>query len=81
MATSPGRLKQRVCRCVCRIVAKVRGYGVIMATIADSDWAVAVDRATTRLGHTVSRRIGRRRDRHVQAHHPVAGALSKPVPR
>lgn len=48
---------------VCRILAKVQGCGAIMATVADSDWTAAVDRATTRIGHTVSRQIGRRRDR------------------
>lgn len=64
----------------CRILAKVQGCGVIMATVADSDWTAAVDRATTRIGHTVSRRIGRLRDRRIQAYRTsVAGAASHPA--
>lgn len=53
---------------VCRILAKVQGCGAIMATVVDSDWTAAVDRATTRIGHTVSRQVGRLRDR--QTGHP-----------
>ena len=49
---------------VCRIVAKVQGCGSVMAAVADSDWKAAVDRATTRIGHTVARQIDRARDRH-----------------
>ena len=50
---------------VCRVLAKVQGCGAIMAAVADSDWHAAVDRATTRIGHTVSRRLGRMRQRQV----------------
>jgi putative sigma-54 modulation protein len=50
---------------VCRILAKVEGCGTVMATVTDSDWTAAVDRATTRIGHTVSRQVGRLRDRQV----------------
>ena len=65
---------------VCRILAKVQGCGTIMATVADSEWQAAVDRATTRVGHTVSRRIGRLRERQVQG--PRAfGGRAVPVPR
>ena len=49
---------------VCRILAKVQGCGAVMAAVADSDWTAAVDRATTRIGHTVARQIDRARDRH-----------------
>ena len=52
---------------VCRILAKVQGCGSIMATVSDSDWHAAIDRATTRIGHTVSRQVGRRRERNVEA--------------
>ncbi len=48
---------------VCRILAKVQGCGSMMAAVADSDWTAAVDRATTRIGHTVARQIDRVRDR------------------
>lgn len=48
---------------VCRILAKVQGCGSMMAAVADSDWTAAVDRATTRIGHTVARQVGRARDR------------------
>jgi putative sigma-54 modulation protein len=49
---------------VCRILAKVQGCGAVMASVADSDWTAAVDRATTRIGHTVARQIDRARGRH-----------------
>lgn len=69
---------------MCRILAKVRGCGAVMATIVDSDWTAAVDRATTRIGHTVSRRIERLRERHVHAHRAVAAErparFSRPEP-
>lgn len=48
---------------VCRILAKVRGCGIAMAAVVDSDWIAAVDRATTRIGHTVSRELERQRNR------------------
>lgn len=48
---------------VCRILAKVQGCGSMMAAVADSDWTAAVDRATTRIGHTVARQVDRVRDR------------------
>jgi len=48
---------------VCRILAKVQGCGSMIAAVADSDWTAAVDRATTRIGHTVARQVGRARDR------------------
>lgn len=59
----------------CRILAKVQGCGAIMATVADSEWTAAVDRATTRIGHTLSRRIGRLRDRRIQAY-PTSGFVA-----
>lgn len=61
----------------CRILATLQGCGAIMATGADSEWTVAVDRATTRIGHTLARTIGRLRDRRIPAHRTsVAGAAS-----
>jgi len=61
----------------CRILVKVQGCGVIMATVTDSEWTAAVDRATTRIGHTLSRKIGRLRDRRIRAYRTsVAGAAS-----
>lgn len=66
---------------VCRILAKVQGCGAIMATVADSDWTVAVDRATTRIGHTVSRRIGRLRERQAQRPRSSVTEAALPVPR
>lgn len=44
---------------VCRILAKVRGCGVTLAAVVDTDWITAVDRATHRIGHAVSRDIDR----------------------
>lgn len=48
---------------VCRILVKVRGCGVAVAAVIDSDWVAAVDRATTRIGHNVSRDLDRLRRR------------------
>ena len=62
---------------VCRILVKARGCGAIMATASNSEWTVAVDRAATRIGHTLSRQLGRLRDRRIQAYRTsVAGATS-----
>lgn len=49
---------------VCRVIVKTRGCGAVVAAVIDSEWVVAVDRATTRIGHTVARQIERLRDRH-----------------
>ena len=49
---------------LCRILVKTRGCGVVVATVADSDWVAAVDRATTRIGQTVARHVERMRDHH-----------------
>jgi putative sigma-54 modulation protein len=48
----------------CRILVKTRGCGAVIAAVVDSDWIAAVDRATTRIGHTVGRHIERLRDQH-----------------
>lgn len=61
---------------VVRILAKVQGCGAIMATVADSEWMAAVDRATTRIGHTLSRQIGRLRDRRIEAYRTAAAVDS-----
>jgi len=66
---------------VCRILAKVQGCGSIMATVSDSDWHAAVDRATTRIGHTVSRQVGRQRDRSTAAFRAVVPRGLTPTPR
>lgn len=63
---------------VCRILAKVHGCGTVMAAVADSDWTVAIDRATTRIGHSVARQVDRVRDRHGRANRPAAAGL-RPV--
>ncbi len=47
---------------LCRILVKTHGCGVVVAAVADSDWAVAVDRATTRIGQAVGRQVDRIRD-------------------
>jgi putative sigma-54 modulation protein len=60
---------------VCRILAKVHGCGSVMAVVTDSDWTVAVDRATTGIGHTVARQLDRVRDRHGRSHRTAAFAL------
>lgn len=65
----------------CRILAKVQGCGAIMATGADSKWTAAVDRATTRIGHTLSRRIGRLRDRRIQEDQTSVDGTVSPAAR
>jgi len=63
---------------VCRILAKVHGCGSLMAVVADSEWTAAVDRATTRIGHTVARQVDRARDRHGRSPR-VAGPGLRPA--
>lgn len=46
---------------VCRILVKVRGCGTVFAGVIDCDWFTTVDRATTRIGHNVSRQLDRLR--------------------
>lgn len=45
----------------CRILAKVRGCGVVVADVVDTTWHAAVDRAADRIGRTVARGLERRR--------------------
>jgi hypothetical protein len=47
---------------VCRILVKTRGCGSVIVAVVDSDWIVAVDRATTRIGHSLGRHIERLRE-------------------
>lgn len=49
---------------VCRVLVKTRGLGVVVASVSDSQWVAAVDRATTRIGHSLSRHLERFRERH-----------------
>jgi len=46
---------------VCRIVVRLRNGGDVVATVEDVDWVAAVDRATTRVGHSVGREVARTR--------------------
>ncbi len=66
---------------VCRILAKVQGCGAIMATVADSEWTAAVDRASARIGHTLSRQIGRLRDRRIQTYRASVSRATPPAAR
>lgn len=54
----------------CLIVVRLRGLGEVVAEVVDTDWIVAVDRATTRIGHNVGRAFERRRD---FAHESMSG--------
>lgn len=45
----------------CLIVVRLRGLGEVIAEVVDTDWPVTVDRATTRIGHSVSRDLERQR--------------------
>jgi putative sigma-54 modulation protein len=45
----------------CRIVVRLRDGGDVIAEVSDVDWEIAVDRATTRIGHTTGRELARQR--------------------
>ena len=45
----------------CLIVVRLRGLGELVAELVDTDWLAVVDRATTRIGHNVSRELERKR--------------------
>lgn len=45
----------------CRIVARVRDGGDVVADVSDVGWEIAVDRATNRIGHSIGRELARRR--------------------
>ncbi len=45
----------------CLIVVRLRGLGEVVAELVDTDWLVVVDRATSRIGHNVSRELERKR--------------------
>lgn len=49
---------------VCRVLVKTLGCGAVVAAAVDSDWVVAVDKATTCIGHAVARHMERLRDQH-----------------
>jgi ribosome-associated translation inhibitor RaiA len=58
---------------LCRILVKIRGCGVVVAAVADSDWVTAVDRATTRVGQTVARQVERIHDHHAARQQKASG--------
>jgi putative sigma-54 modulation protein len=58
---------------VCRILVKTRGCGSVIAAVVDSDWFVAVDRATTRIGHSLGRHIERIREQTGSRLHGLRG--------
>ena len=45
----------------CRIIVQMRDGGDVVAEVSYVDWTIAVDRATTRIGHTTGRDLARRR--------------------
>lgn len=45
----------------CRIVVRLVDGSDLVAEVVDVEWEVAVDRATTRIGHTVGREVARKR--------------------
>jgi ribosomal subunit interface protein len=45
----------------CQIVVQMRGMSDIIADIVDTGWIVAIDRATNRISHSVSRQMERSR--------------------
>ena len=46
----------------CLIVVRLRGVGEVIAEVIDTDWPITVDRATTRIGHSVNRDLERQRE-------------------
>jgi hypothetical protein len=59
----------------CRVVVRLREAADVVAEVTDVNWEIAVDRATSRVGHTVARRLARRR-----ANRRIARPLSKVSP-
>ena len=45
----------------CQIVVRLRGLSDVVVKTADTDWTVCIDRATNRIGPSVSRAIERSR--------------------
>ena len=45
----------------CRIVVRLRRGADVVASVEDVEWVAAIDRATTRVGHSVAREIARTR--------------------
>lgn len=45
----------------CRILVRLADGGDVVAEVSDVDWVIAVDRATTRIGHSTGRQVERRR--------------------
>lgn len=58
----------------CRIVVRLRGLGETVSVVDDTDWTVAVDRAATRIGHSVSRELERKRD--IRHEHSIESRLA-----
>jgi putative sigma-54 modulation protein len=54
----------------CLIVVRLRGLGEVVAEVVDTDWPVAIDRATTRIGHNVGRSFERKRE---YVHESISG--------
>ena len=45
----------------CRIVVRLRDCEDVVAEVSDVEWVIAVDRATTRIGHSTGRELSRQR--------------------
>lgn len=45
----------------CRIVVRLRRGADVVASVEDVEWVAAIDRATTRVGHSVAREVARMR--------------------
>lgn len=56
----------------CRIVVRLVDGSELVAEVVDVEWEVAVDRATTRIGHTVGREVARKRSSRLIARSPDA---------
>jgi len=56
----------------CRIVVRLVDGSELVAEVVDVEWEVAVDRATTRIGHTVGREVARKRSSRRIARSPDA---------
>ncbi len=45
----------------CLIVVRLRGLSDVIGEVVDTDWPVTVDRATSCIGHSISRALERKR--------------------
>ena len=46
----------------CHVLVRLRGGREVIAKVVDTDWKVAIDRAISRIGHSIRRQLQRARE-------------------